>query len=90
MMIDTIAKRRTTLNGKTYEKGEKVPMPLQQFTDLEPTGRFERAPAAPKAASKPSSKSPSRRSAPKASGAEPVTPASDAAPVSKPSATKAD
>jgi hypothetical protein len=43
-MIDAIAKRRTTLNGKTYEKGAGVPMPLQQFTDLEATGRFERAP----------------------------------------------
>ncbi|GFE73450.1 hypothetical protein [Novosphingobium sp. TCA1] len=48
-MIDAIAKRRTTLNGKTYEKGAVVPMPLQQFTDLEPTGRFERAPAKSKA-----------------------------------------
>jgi hypothetical protein len=45
MMIDTIAKRRTHLNGTTYAKGDKVPMPLQQFNDLEPTGRFERAPA---------------------------------------------
>lgn len=45
-MIETIAKRRTTLNGKTYEKNATVRMPLQQFQDLEPTGRFERAPAA--------------------------------------------
>lgn len=50
-MIDTIATRRVTLNGKTYAKGDKAPMPLQQFTDLEPTGRFERAPVA-KAATK--------------------------------------
>jgi len=47
-MIDTIATRRTTLNGKTYEKGDAVPMPAQQFKDLEPTGRFTRAPAAKK------------------------------------------
>lgn len=44
MMISAKATRRTTLNGKTYEKGAPVSMPLQQFTDLEPTGRFERAP----------------------------------------------
>lgn len=50
-MIDTIAKRRMTLNGKAYQKGETVPMPLQQFNDLEPTGLVERAPA-PKPASK--------------------------------------
>ncbi|WP_158250635.1 hypothetical protein [Novosphingobium sp. HII-3] len=56
-MIDTIAKRRTTLNGKTYEKGAAVPMPLQQFTDLEPTGRFERAPAKPKPEPKAAAKS---------------------------------
>jgi len=43
-MIDAIATRRTTLNGTTYAKGDKAAMPLQQFTDLEPTGRFERAP----------------------------------------------
>ncbi|WP_257540655.1 hypothetical protein [Sphingobium sp. CFD-1] len=43
-MIDTIAKRRMTLNGKTYQKGDKVQMPLQQFNDLEPTGMVERAP----------------------------------------------
>ena len=51
-MIDTIAKRRMTLNGKTYAKGDTVPMPLAQFNDLEPTGLIERAPppkAAPKA-----------------------------------------
>ena len=56
-MIDTIAKRRVTLNGKTYQKGDTVPMPLQQFNDLESTGRFERAPA-PKSA-------PKRKPAPK-------------------------
>lgn len=38
-MIDTIARRRMTLNGKTYQKGDIVPMPLQQFeTDLGPNG----------------------------------------------------
>lgn len=45
-MIETIAMRRMTLNGKTYAKGAKVPMPLQQFNDLEPTGMVERAPTA--------------------------------------------
>ncbi|EQB09711.1 hypothetical protein [Novosphingobium lindaniclasticum] len=45
MMISAKATRRTTLNGTTYEKGATVSMPLQQFTDLEVTGRFERAPA---------------------------------------------
>jgi hypothetical protein len=45
MMIDTIAKRRMTLNGKTYQKGDKVQMPAQQFNDLEPTGMVDRAPA---------------------------------------------
>lgn len=44
-MIETIATRRTSLNGKPIAKGEKVPMPLQQFQDLESTGLFERAPA---------------------------------------------
>ncbi len=43
-MIDTIAKRRMKLNGKEYAKGDPVPMPLQQFNDLEPTGMVERAP----------------------------------------------
>jgi hypothetical protein len=47
-MIDTTATRRTTLNGKTYEKGDTVPMPAQQFKDLELTGRFTRAPAGKK------------------------------------------
>lgn len=50
-MIDAIATRSTTLNGITYDKGAIVPMPLQQFEDLEPTGLFERAPA--KKAAKP-------------------------------------
>ena len=50
-MIDTIATRRVTFNGTTYQKGDTVPMPLAQFNDLEPTGRFERAPA-PKPAAK--------------------------------------
>jgi hypothetical protein len=51
-MIDVIATRRTTLNGKPYEKDEAGKMPLQQFQDLEPTGRFKRAPAEKKAAAK--------------------------------------
>nr|WP_086491268.1 hypothetical protein [Novosphingobium panipatense] len=50
-MIDTIATRRTTLNGKTYEKGDTVPMPAKQFEDLKPTKRFSRAPAAKKVTS---------------------------------------
>jgi hypothetical protein len=51
-MIDTIATRRMTLNGTVYAKGDKVPMPLQQFTDLESTGLVERAPTDKKAAAK--------------------------------------
>lgn len=46
MMIDTIVKRRTRLNGVLHEKGAKVPMTLAQFRELEPIGRFERAPVA--------------------------------------------
>lgn len=84
-MIDTIAKRRVTLNGTTYQKGAKIPMPLQQFNDLEPTGMVERAPAAPKAAAKPAPKTTARKAA-----AKPVEPAPDVAPVSQPSADKAD
>ncbi|EJL21895.1 hypothetical protein [Novosphingobium sp. AP12] len=49
-MIDAIATRRTTLNGKTYEKGDTVPMPAGQFEELKPTGRFKRGPAQNKAA----------------------------------------
>lgn len=51
-MIDAIATRRIRFNGKEYATGDTVPMPLQQFQDFEPTGRFTRAPAekpAPKA-----------------------------------------
>ena len=51
-MIDTIAKRRVNFNGTIYQKGATVPMPAQQFNDLQPTGLFARAPkpkAAPKA-----------------------------------------
>ncbi|WP_395391560.1 hypothetical protein WBP07_12895 [Novosphingobium sp. BL-8A] len=48
-MIDAIATRRTTLNGKTYAKGAPVRMPAAQFEDLKPTKRFERAPVAKKA-----------------------------------------
>ena len=48
-MIDAIATRRTTLNGKTYAKGDAVRMPAAQFEDLKPTKRFERAPVAKKA-----------------------------------------
>lgn len=80
MMIDTIAKRRMTLNGKSYPKGAKVPMPLQQFNDLEPTGMVERAPAANRAA-KPVAKPAAKKAASKApdSAAAAVAPA--AAPV---------
>lgn len=49
MMIDTISRRARpfTLNGKTYAKGDKVPMPLAQFNELGPDGLgwVERAPA---------------------------------------------
>jgi hypothetical protein len=58
-MIDTIAKRRLTLNGKAYQKGDTVPMPAQQFSDLEPTGMVERAPTEkPKPGSKPPARKP--------------------------------
>lgn len=56
-MIEVTAKRRTTLNGKTYEKNATVRMPLQQFNDLEPTGRFERAAGDKKGAEAASAKS---------------------------------
>jgi hypothetical protein len=89
MMIDTIAKRRMTLNGKSYPKGAKVPMPLQQFNDLEPTGMVERAPAAPKAAAKPSANAMARKAATKPAAAKPAEPA-PVATVSQPIAVKAD
>lgn len=54
-MIDTIAKRAFNLNGTDYSKGDTVPMPLQQFEDLEPTGLVGRAAAVTKA--KPKSRS---------------------------------
>lgn len=41
-MIDTTALRRITLNGKTYQKGDTVQMPLGQFNDLEAIGLVER------------------------------------------------
>lgn len=39
-MIDTISLRARpfTLNGKTYAKGDTVPMPLAQFDELGPDG----------------------------------------------------
>ena len=89
-MIDTIAKRRVTLNGTTYQKGAKIQMPLQQFNDLEPTGMVERAPAAPKAAANPSAKATPRKAATKPVAAKPVAPAPAVAPVSQPSADQAD
>jgi len=55
-MIDTIAKRAFNLNGSDYAEGAKVPMPLQQFQDLEPTGLVERAPKP----SKPKATAPAR------------------------------
>jgi len=51
-MIDTIAKRAFNLNGTDYAQGDKVPMPAQQFDDLEPAGLVERAPAEKKAPAK--------------------------------------
>lgn len=90
MMIDAIALRRMKLNGKEYAKGDKVPMPLQQFNDLEPTGMVERASAAPKAAAKPSVKATARKAATKPAAAKPEAPAPTVAPNSQPSADKAD
>lgn len=79
-MIDTIATRRITLNGKTYEKDAVVRMPLQQFQDLEPTGAFTRGSAKKKAATSGSAaakrkKEPAKSSAPAAT--LPATPASE-------------
>jgi hypothetical protein len=79
-MIDTIATRRITLNGKTYEKDAVVRMPLQQFQDLEPTGAFARAPAKKKAATAGGAavkrkKEPAKSSVPAA--IVPATPASE-------------
>ena len=88
-MIDTIAKRRVTLNGTTYQKGAKISMPLQQFNDLEPTGMVERAPAAPKAAAKSAPKTAARKAAAKPVAAKPVEP-TPVSTVSQPSADKAD
>lgn len=45
-MIDAIAKRAFTLNGTDYAKGDMVPMPLQQFNDLEPIGLVGPPPSA--------------------------------------------
>lgn len=59
-MIDVIANRRTTVNGKTYEKGVPDQMALDQFNALEPISRFERAPKPkpePKAKATPSKSS---------------------------------
>ncbi|MFC3793679.1 hypothetical protein ACFOPP_09355 [Sphingobium sp. GCM10012300] len=83
-MIETIAKRRITLNGTTHQKGATIQMPLQQFNDLEPTGMVERAPA------KSSPKARARKPAAKPVAAKPVAPAPAAAPVSQPGADKAD
>ena len=91
MMIDTIATRRITHEGVTYEKGAKVTMPLQQFKDLEPTGVVERAPAASaKVARKPRAKTASRKqaSAPLASKAAEQVP--DIHPASQSGTEKAD
>lgn len=57
-MIKTIAQRRFKLNGIEYAKDAEVPMPLQQFNDLEPTGLVERAPAEKP---KPETKSPAKK-----------------------------
>ncbi len=77
-MIDTIATRRTTLNGTSYAKGEKVPMPLQQFQDFEPTGLFERAPAEKKA-SAPAAKPVKDRAKPAPAASKPEPKSSNAA-----------
>lgn len=90
MMIDTIAKRRITLNGTTYQKGAKIPMPLQQFNDLEPTGMVERAPTVRKSASKPAAKATAGKPAAKPVAAKAVDTAPAAAPGSQPSADQAD
>ena len=54
-MIDTIAKRKLTHNGKPYAKGAKVPMTVQQYEeDFGPNGIgwVERPSNKPKAAPK--------------------------------------
>lgn len=51
-MIDTIAKRRVTFNGTTYQKGDTVPMLAAHLAEFEGTGLFERAPAKKVAPSK--------------------------------------
>jgi hypothetical protein len=56
-MIDVIATRRVRLNGTEYQKGDAVPMSLDEFQALEPTRRFERAPAKPAAKTKTEPKS---------------------------------
>lgn len=83
-MIDTIATRRITLNGKTYEKDAVVRMPLQQFQDLEPTGAFTRGSGKKKTATSAAAaakrkKEPAKPSVPAVT--VPATPASE--PVAK-------
>ena len=91
MMIDTIATRRITHEGVTYEKGAKVTMPLQQFNDLEPTGVVERAPAASsKVARKARAKAAPRKQASAPLVSEAPGQAPDSQPASQAGAEKAD
>ena len=55
-MIDVVAVRRTTVNGKPYEKDVPDQMTLAQFEALEPIKRFQRTPK-PKAKATPSKSS---------------------------------
>ena len=68
-MTNYIAKRAFNLDGTDYAKGDKVPIPAQQFDDLEPTGFVERAPTETKV----KAKSPSRAAKKAAAPAAPVT-----------------
>lgn len=58
MMIEAKATRRTSLNGKNYAKGSKVPMTQELFDALLPTGRFELVPARKKTAASKANPSP--------------------------------
>ena len=73
-MIDAIATRRMTLNDREYQEGETVPMPLQQFQDLEPTGLVTRAPIK-KASARRAKTSTARPSAAEPVSDEPIAPA---------------
>ena len=75
-MIDAIAARRLTLDGREYQEGDTVPMPLQQFQDLEPTGLVTRAPIK-KTSARRAKTSRARPTPAEPVSAEPIAPAAE-------------